>query len=159
MSIVFSIEFFSGISSQSNQTMQKLLSIFAALLVIGCFMLNNYTTYEALTMPYRAGGYPIPAYLGMNSNLEISLFGGVLAGGFCTLIFWGISRLIGRFTNDRKKVSRNLFLTFAALLACWTLSKNGNRTVLVTSSSERIENFKKSGVIEVLESQGFYKKK
>lgn len=138
--------------------MPKLFSLLATLVNMSCFVLGNYTAYETLTMPYRAGGYPIPARLGMFSNLEISLFGGVLAGVFSSLILGGISRLIARFSKDKKRFSRILYCSFAVLLACWTLSKNENRTVLVTTSSERLENFKNSGLIEALESKGFYKK-
>ena len=138
--------------------MQKLFSLLAALLTISCFVLSNYAAYEFLTMPYRAGGYPIPTHFGMNSNLDISLFGGVLAGGFCCFLFVGVARLLSRFAKDKKTVSRYLFWVFSVSLACWTLSKKENRTVLVTTSSERMENFKKSGVMEALESKGFFTK-
>lgn len=138
--------------------MRKLPSLLATILILGCFVLNNYTIYEALTMPYRAGGYPIPAHLGMSSNLTMSLFGGVFAGVFSSLILGGISRLIARFSKDKKRFSRILYCSFAVLLACWTLSRSGNRTVLVTTASERMENFKNSGWIEALESRGLYEK-
>ena len=138
--------------------MKRIYSVLSSLAIVGCLVLNNYSTYTVITAPWRAAGHPVPSHLGMNATFPMAIFGGLLTGCVFALIIGGLSRFISRFTSDKKEWSRRLYLGFAILFSGYTLSINGNSTILLSSDDERLEKLRSSGVIEALEGQGFYEK-
>jgi hypothetical protein len=138
--------------------MKRIYSVLSSLAIVGCWVLNNYSTYALITAPWRAAGQPVPSHLGVHATFPMAIFGGLLTGCVSALIIGGLSRFISRFTSDKKEWSRRLYLGFAILFSGYTLSINGNRTILLSSDDERLENLRSSGMIEKLEEQGFYKR-
>ena len=138
--------------------MKRFLSILFTIVLIGCFTFYNYSIYEVLTLPYRAGKYPIPSNLGVYSNLGTTLIGGAAVGIFVSVVLVGISKLIARLAIGKPMTFSILFCSVSMVVISWVLMKGPVQSVLLTSAKERMENVQNSGVLEALEAQGFFKK-
>ena len=136
--------------------MKRIYSIISSLAIVGCVVLNNYSTYTLVTAPWRAAGHRPPPSLGMNATLFLPILGGLITGFVIALIIGGISRLISRFTTEKKVWSRRLYFAFSILFTGYTLSIDNNWSVVISSDDERLENLRNSGMIEKLDEQGLY---